>query len=99
MRIVGARGSIRCRLAALLLVALVLVPLAAAAHRCSHADAPGCAVCVLAHRSAGLLAPPPDAPHAARFAVVVSVPPSGVPASCPRSGRTGRAPPLLPRSA
>jgi ABC-type Mn2+/Zn2+ transport system permease subunit len=79
---------------ALLLVAMLLVPLAASAH--THRDlqaARSCATCVAAHHSPAIVMPaaaggPPIAP-----AITAALPSRVDPAPQHRSPRAGRAPP------
>src|SRR5262249_12714746 len=77
--------GMRQRAGALLLVVLLLVPVAASAHRHGGLDTRrSCAMCVAAHHSPAIVAPATGAP----------APPAWTaPPSQPRSPRAGRAPP------
>lgn len=86
--------GMRQRAGALLLVVLLLVPVAASAHRHGGLDTRrSCAMCVAAHHSPAIVAPAIGAPASAPAAVASAPPPWIAPASQHRSPRAGRAPP------
>jgi hypothetical protein len=88
--------GIRQRAGALLLVALLVVPLVASAH--THgalAASRTCATCVTAHHSPAIVMPALG-PIAAFAPVLAATPPPAIaPASPLRSPRVGRAPPFV----
>jgi hypothetical protein len=88
--------GIRQRAGALLLVALLVVPVVASAH--THgalAASRTCATCVTAHHSPAIVMPAVG-PVAAFAPVLAAAPPPAIVPACPlRSPRSGRAPPSL----
>jgi len=87
------RGT-RQRVGALLLVALLVVPVLASAH--THgalAASRTCATCVAAHHSPATVTPALAASAPIAAVLAASPPPSIVPACPQRSPRAGRAPP------
>jgi len=82
---------------ALLMVALLLVPVLASAH--SHRDpqaARSCATCIAAHHAPAIVASAIVAGTAVLAAAAPSLRRQRVPARPHRSARAGRAPPLVP---
>ena len=87
--------GIRQRAGALLLVALLVVPVVASAH--THgalAASRTCATCVTAHHSPAIVMPTVGAMTDAVPLIAVASAPRIVPAALHRSPRAGRAPPF-----
>jgi hypothetical protein len=81
---------------ALLMVALLVVPVVASAH--THRDpgaARSCATCVAAHHSPAIVVPVIQAAAPVRATVAPALPSRVAPAHSHRSPRAGRAPPAL----
>jgi hypothetical protein len=79
-----------------LLLALLLVPLALAAHTHSDSVAPGsCATCIVAHHTPTLAASLPAVVGGAVQCIAVASQPTGAPAWTERVAPSGRGPPVL----